>query len=52
MPFAMSEAYQALAVAKGDPARLVAIPNADHFQLTNPLFRAWPQVNEALDSCK
>lgn len=52
VPFALSEAYQALAASKGDSARLVTLPNAEHFGLTQPLSHEWPRVSEAVASCK
>jgi acetyl esterase/lipase len=52
VPISMSEGYQALAVAKGDSARLVALANGGHFGLTMPHSHEWPQVAEAIASCK
>jgi hypothetical protein len=44
----MSQAYQEQAAGRGDDARLVALPDAGHFELIDPGSREWPRVVEAL----
>jgi len=36
VPYALSHDYHALAIARGDDARLVTLPDADHFTLVTP----------------
>ncbi len=50
VPASISTDYHARATALGDPARLVSLPGAGHFELINPLSREWPQVVEAIAS--
>lgn len=44
VPFAVAESYAAAHPA----ARLVPVPGAGHFELIDPLSRAWPRVTGAL----
>lgn len=48
VPRPIATAYVAKAVAAGDNARLVVIPDADHFAIASPTTPAWPQVNAAI----
>jgi acetyl esterase/lipase len=50
VPLALAEAHVSAAKAAGDPARLVVIPAAGHFELANPSSGAWPPVLEAIRS--
>ena len=48
VPRPIATAYVAKARAAGDNARLVLIPNADHFDIASPTTPAWPQVKSAI----
>ncbi|XSG75769.1 alpha/beta hydrolase family protein [Herpetosiphon llansteffanensis] len=48
VPFGISQSYVAQALAAGDDARLVALPNAHHFELIDPSSREWPAVVAAV----
>jgi acetyl esterase/lipase len=52
VPFAMSQAYQKKATERGDAARLVALPDAGHFEVIDPRSKEWPQIVEALASLR
>jgi len=47
VPFSISQEYCEAAIAKGDPARLLRLPGAGHFELIDPLSKEWPQILEA-----
>jgi acetyl esterase/lipase len=48
VPFTLSESYQAAATAAGADARLVALPDAGHFEVIDPRSQEWPQVQAAI----
>ncbi len=48
VPLAQSEAYVAAAVAAGDPAELVVIEGADHFDMNDPAHPAWTAILDRL----
>ena len=48
VPYEISERYQAAATAAGDDARLVALPEADHFVVIDPRAREWPEIEAAI----
>lgn len=48
VPFGISQSYVEQAVAAGDEAQLVALPNAHHFELIDPSSREWPAVVAAV----
>ncbi|MBM7844742.1 alpha/beta hydrolase family protein [Herpetosiphon giganteus] len=48
VPFGISQSYVEQALAAGDEARLVALPNAHHFELIDPSSREWPAVMAAV----
>lgn len=50
VPFAISQSYVEQAMAAGDEARLVPLPNAHHFELIDPSSREWPAVVAAVQS--
>jgi len=48
VPLQISERYERAAVAAGDPATLLTLPGAGHFELVDPESREWPAVLEAV----
>ena len=44
VPLELSERYEAAAVAAGDPATLLTLPGAGHFELVDPQSSEWPNV--------
>jgi acetyl esterase/lipase len=48
VPYAISRAYVEAAQAAGDPAELVTLPNAGHFELIDPRAEEWPRVRDAV----
>lgn len=48
VPVAMSEGYHAAAVAAGDDATLLVLPEAGHFDPIDPGSAAWPRVLAAV----
>jgi hypothetical protein len=48
VPFAIAEAYARAAVAAGDPATLLALPGAGHFELIDPDADEWPSIRAAV----
>jgi acetyl esterase/lipase len=48
VPFEISENYVKAAKAAGDDARLVALPEAGHFELIDPRSAEWPQVHQTV----
>ncbi len=48
VPFEISRAYHAAAVARGDDARLVTLPGAGHFECVDPRSREWQAVKNAV----
>ena len=44
VPFEISRAYHAAAVARGDDVRLVTLPGAGHFECVDPRSREWLSV--------
>ena len=50
IPMAMATDYVEAAKKKNDPAELIALKEADHFQLVDPKSAAWPAVLEAAKS--
>lgn len=50
VPMSMSETYHAAAIARGDRATLLRLPNIGHFDLIDPSSTAWSTVFQALSS--
>lgn len=50
VPFEISENYIKAAKAAGDDARLVALPEAGHFELIDPRSAEWPLIQQTLVS--
>ncbi|MBA2276346.1 MAG: alpha/beta hydrolase [Chloroflexia bacterium] len=48
VPYAIAEAYHAAAVAAGDDATLLPLPDAGHFELIDPASREWPAILAAM----
>jgi acetyl esterase/lipase len=48
VPFEIAEGYARAAVAAGDPATLLALPGAGHFELIDPESVVWPSVFAAV----
>lgn len=48
IPMAMATEYVEAAKKKNDPAELIALKDADHFQLVDPKSTAWTTVREAV----
>lgn len=48
VPIGLAERYVAAARDRGDPARLVPLDAAGHFDLITPTSRAWPSVVKAV----
>lgn len=46
VPFEISENYVKAAKTAGDDARLVALPQAGHFELIDPRFAEWPHIQQ------
>jgi dipeptidyl aminopeptidase/acylaminoacyl peptidase len=49
VPYPVGADFAAAARLAGDDARLVELPDAEHFALIDPLSPAWPAVLDALD---
>ncbi len=49
VPFDMSEAYLARALAAGDEVRLIELPGVDHFALIDPTSEAWATTADVLE---
>jgi acetyl esterase/lipase len=50
IPMAMATEYVEVAKSKNDAVELIALKDADHFQLVDPRSPAWPTVQEAVKS--
>ena len=50
VPRPLVEAYAHTAERAGDPVRLIAIPDAGHFEIASPRSPAWPAVEAAIQS--
>ena len=48
VPFEISRAYHAAAVAQGDDAKLVPLPGAGHFEYVDPHSREWAVVKNVV----
>ncbi len=48
VPYEISRAYHAAAVARGDDATLVTLPGAGHFECVDPRSREWSAVKSAV----
>jgi acetyl esterase/lipase len=48
VPEQLSSEYQRLATARGDDARLVALPGTGHYELIDPEAPAWATVSDSL----
>jgi acetyl esterase/lipase len=48
VPLEISERYERAAVAAGDPATLLTLPGAGHFELVDPTSNEWPTVLDAV----
>lgn len=48
VPFEISRAYHAAAVARGDDATLLTLPGAEHFECVDPRSREWAVVMQAV----
>lgn len=44
VPYELSRAYLEAAIACGDDAELITLPDADHFEVIDPESHAWPHV--------
>lgn len=44
VPLELSERYEERAVALGDPATLLTLPDTGHFELVDPTSNVWPDV--------
>jgi acetyl esterase/lipase len=50
VPRSLAETYVRAATQAGDPARLIVIPNAGHFEIASPRAGTWPRVVSVIDS--
>jgi hypothetical protein len=50
VPVTLSRSYVTVARAAGCPARLIELPECEHFGVIDPESPAWPTVIEALSS--
>lgn len=50
LPRPLAEAYVRAAAQAGDPARLIVVAGAGHFEIASPYALAWPQVASAIRS--
>lgn len=50
VPYEISQAYQALAVSRGDDTSLVTLANAGHFEVIDPASREFTTVMDAVQS--
>ena len=48
VPFEISRDYAARAVELGDPATLITLPNAEHFEVVDPHSAEWPAIVNAV----
>lgn len=48
VPYEMSRHYLAAALARGDEARLIALPGAGHFEIVDPLAAEWSDILAAI----
>ncbi len=48
VPLELSERYEAASIAAGDPATLLTLPGAGHFELVDPQSSEWPSVVTAV----
>jgi fermentation-respiration switch protein FrsA (DUF1100 family) len=50
VPRPFAEAYVGAAAKAGDPARLIVIPKAGHFEIASPRAATWPRVVSVIRS--
>jgi acetyl esterase/lipase len=48
VPIALSQEYVATAIDEGDDARLVTLPEANHFEVVDPRWDQWPTIEESI----
>ena len=48
VPLDLTTSYGDAALAAGDEARVVIIPEADHFDIVDPLSPCWPGIRDAV----